>query len=1149
MAETSHIDKSVASNPKELVANPWVVYARRAGAGLLAVFGDLFAAICALVIAALWVVNIVASQQQTDLSPVRGNLSRLIAQGFDGATTDIGALDLQWYPSRDGVVFTARDVEVFDRDGRTVQTLPLFKAGVSVSDLRALGSGARPELRDLELVGGEVTWIERADGSLTVGLGTPDTVGRFGPIYSGRTPLERGPAGQRPEILNAFRSLSIRESTAYVVNETNGLSLTVDLESLRGSLDGDAVSIDLSGSVTQDGETADATLRLRSPDALQTLSLDGSFANVRLDLLGPERGRAAPLRGIATPIGVAGSGIYSRENGLRAAEIDVTLGTGTIDLAGDNRALRSAALTATFDPDAEVMRIGNVDIDSALVSLTGSGVMREIGRLYDGDVGTSPQFDVKLRNGSLDLTPTFAAPLVLGPSSVKGRLDIDSETLRLDAVSLGFDGYTLNAEAVVTTREDGLETLSVKGASQGAFGADALLALWPVKFADGARRWIERSIVGGQINRLAFDVDLDEAFFIDPKLTSERLQLAFDVSGGEVRYIETMPLLTDAVASGRVVGNALDLTLSTGRIDNVVLQGGDVSIPQLMPRGGHILINATGMAETSELLSLVNNEPFRYLDTYGIEAEGFGGTGNISLSVKRPLLEFFDRELIEYSVKGTFTDASAPFRVGDFGLTGADVNFRGGKDGLFLSGPANLGPWRAQIDWAERYGRDGEPTRYSVSGTMDQKVMDGLGLGLRQVFGGSLAVRADAIGSGVNIESATVMVDMTAADMTLGEAWSKVAGERAILNAELIRDQDGFNLPKLDVSAPGLVLSGSAAFRGDYALRGAVLDVLKIDGLVDTGAVLGRSSDGKALTLDIDGRWLDVSPYVRSALDRTGSAPSIPLQLSGRVDELVLSEGYSLSDTIIDYDNDGEAVRSFQLSGARPSGPFLASLDPGEGGQSRVVAADVPDMSELARAVTGLNSTRGGRLSVSAELPLPGEPGAMIGTGRIDAFEVVDAPFLAQILSLASLSGLFDTLSGSGLSFDAMEMDFALREGSLAVRDARLYGPALGMTGEGDIALDDRQIDFSGTLVPAYTANSLLGDIPIIGDVFVGREGEGIFALTYSVDGPYEAAQISVNPLSALTPGFLRGIFRKKRDDIPDSVAEDIAAVRPGAED
>jgi hypothetical protein len=85
-------------------------------------------------------------------------------------------------------------------------------------------------------------------------------------------------------------------------------------------------------------------------------------------------------------------------------------------------------------------------------------------------------------------------------------------------------------------------------------------------------------------------------------------------------------------------------------------------------------------------------------------------------------------------------------------------------------------------------------------------------------------------------------------------------------------------------------------------------------------------------------------------------------------------------------------------------------------------------------------------------------------------------------------------------------------------------------------------------LVPAYTANSLLGDIPVIGDIFVGKKGEGIFALSYTVKGTFDQTQIAVNPLSALTPGFLRGIFRTKRDKLPDNVVAEIEAVKPKSE-
>ncbi len=87
------------------------------------------------------------------------------------------------------------------------------------------------------------------------------------------------------------------------------------------------------------------------------------------------------------------------------------------------------------------------------------------------------------------------------------------------------------------------------------------------------------------------------------------------------------------------------------------------------------------------------------------------------------------------------------------------------------------------------------------------------------------------------------------------------------------------------------------------------------------------------------------------------------------------------------------------------------------------------------------------------------------------------------------------------------------------------------MTGDGYVDLKNRVVDLDGVLVPAYTANSALGSIPVIGDIFVGKKGEGIFALSYAVKGPFKQTQIGVNPFSALTPGFLRQIFEPNRPD------------------
>jgi len=88
-----------------------------------------------------------------------------------------------------------------------------------------------------------------------------------------------------------------------------------------------------------------------------------------------------------------------------------------------------------------------------------------------------------------------------------------------------------------------------------------------------------------------------------------------------------------------------------------------------------------------------------------------------------------------------------------------------------------------------------------------------------------------------------------------------------------------------------------------------------------------------------------------------------------------------------------------------------------------------------------------------------------------------------------------------------------------------MYGTSLGINFSGDLNLATNTVGADGTLVPAYIINSLLGNIPVIGDILTGGEGGGIVAANFSVEGPMRDPEVSVNPISILTPGFLRNLF------------------------
>jgi hypothetical protein len=89
-----------------------------------------------------------------------------------------------------------------------------------------------------------------------------------------------------------------------------------------------------------------------------------------------------------------------------------------------------------------------------------------------------------------------------------------------------------------------------------------------------------------------------------------------------------------------------------------------------------------------------------------------------------------------------------------------------------------------------------------------------------------------------------------------------------------------------------------------------------------------------------------------------------------------------------------------------------------------------------------------------------------------------------------------------------------------------MYGPGLGLTGKGSYNFAQSLMDFDGTIIPAYTINSAVSSIPLLGHLLTGGEkGGGVLAMTYTYKGDVATAEPHVNPLAALTPGFTRHIF------------------------
>ena len=149
----------------------------------------------------------------------------------------------------------------------------------------------------------------------------------------------------------------------------------------------------------------------------------------------------------------------------------------------------------------------------------------------------------------------------------------------------------------------------------------------------------------------------------------------------------------------------------------------------------------------------------------------------------------------------------------------------------------------------------------------------------------------------------------------------------------------------------------------------------------------------------------------------------------------------------------------------------------------------------------------------------------IMGTLSIDDFKVMKAPLFAELLLAASFTGLFELLNNEGIEFEQFDAQFTGKDNIFLVSKSRAYGLSLGITGEGEINNNQKNIKLFGSIIPAYKINSLLNNVPLVGDLLTAREDEGIFAINYDASGPWNDPKIKVNPLSLLTPGIIRNIF------------------------
>ena len=1011
------------------------------------------------------------AQGPVDVSFLRGWIEAALNQGHGVSRFEIGGASIAWAGFHHGldqsVAMTITDFTMTDPGGGRVH-VPVAEASVS---MRGLLTG-RVIPRTIALTGARLTLIRSPDGDISFDLDDAAAASPSGPSTgSPLTALLAALAAPAASDLSMdYAALSQLSSVSIDV-----AVLRVDDRQLGFSWRADRAGVHLfrhTGGGVDGHATATLALGDQHPELQSTFVLapGGKAAHVTAGL-SPVTPKAlaglspalAPLAALDAPLTLAGEADLAPDPGVMHFRLTARAGSGTI-ATGDTRiTLNQAELAIDGTPDA-----------------------------------------VALRSATIEVRPSPGGPI-----------------------------STLRASGQLTRSGGRLGAGMRLGLDQAAF-AD-LPALWPPDIGRPARAWITENITGGIARDGTADLVLDMAED-GSDLTLTKATATLDADEVVATWLLNVPAIERGKA--RLVltdPDKMEIDVATGRQrvkggDGLAIRDAHITLTGLSKNHQFAAIACDIAGSIPSALALLKEPRLRLLDKHPMELNDPAGEVRMNIRATVPLELTLTFDDVAIRGVGTLNKLRLSRVVAGRDLDDGTLAIAVDPNQLTLKGTAKLAAIPVTLDALMDF-RAGGPAqvlqKVSLSGKVPVKALTEAGLDTAGALSGDagLAVVLNQRRGGDG--DLTIDADLTGSVLTVAPlAWRKPAGTAAKATARVRLSRDKLTgIEAIAVSGAGLDLRGAAV------IAGGRVDGLRIErarlGRTDVSGTVRMPANGP-IAIDATGPSLDLSAkLMEPAAKRPAGArppPDPAVSLRGRFDRVWLAHDQTADTLAVAADYDGQSFRDLTATGTiSGGGPFSARIAGGPGGRQLTLSAET-----AGRLLLGLDITpaiQGGRLSVTGTFDdaAPGRP--LAGTAEMTDFRVLKAAALGKLLQALTLYGLVDALGGPGLSFDRLIAPFRLTSEALVLNDARAFSPSLGLTAKGQFDRIQDRMALEGTVVPAYVFNSLLGRIPLIGRLFTAEKGGGLIAVNYSLRGPTNDPDVMANPLSALTPGFLRGLF------------------------
>ena len=816
-----------------------------------------------------------------------------------------------------------------------------------------------------------------------------------------------------------------------------------------------------------------------------------------------------------------------------------------------------AEFIGTFNREISILKLSKLDMttkfDSVRANLSAGQIRRIVGTVdgtMDINIGVGGEVlganvVLDLKNGSL-LLEDFAQSVSVNQASLK--MALRKGDLTVDSFAADFtEGGAIKLSGKMFVASDWTPRNFSMSLDADNLDARFFQALWPQWAMAKTRRWMQANLLAGHLENARISmVGSFEPGSQKPVLSD--LSGTGSYKNTTVKWASNMPLMTGIDADLVLDNTALNITTSSGQLEDFILDSGRVTIGPVLTKDQRtvdVSLKAQGGLATA--LDIFKRTGRSKVGAIDLEKMTVNGITELSLTSRFPLRKggkFADGQTAVNATTRNATITGLPYGI-DLKAATMIASFE--KNKVDITGDASVfemptsftfqtNAKTREVDFVGQF--ESSPIMADIFARMSG--LDIAGNASAKIgFSSSTGWKNAQINLSTNLTDASINVPVL--------NWAKFPAEDGIVNASFVlRNGVVTAVQDIDLMLGTLAAKGQLALGVDGSLQAAFFNKLTMPGndirdlIIETSANDGWSVSAAARTIDLVPlrRNEGVGGGAPITFDVTADTIFIDAQnsLSGHLQGLrddagngqavfsgtLLAKGKPLvseGQMTVDFGPRGDQLRGAGLIG----GAETQITFHGNGGDQAVLVLISKNAGRMLSGLGITDAIRSGSIRLENEF-ISADFSSFNTNIKLTDFNVVKAPRAIRLFSLLGPAGIIGLVEGEGTAFSNGVARFEKRGADISISRMEASGGAVSVAVVGRFNNETRQMDIAGNVVPASQLSKIIGAVPLLGNVLTGIDKSGIFTTQFSMIGDIDDPETSINAAS-LAPGVLRDLF------------------------